>query len=209
MLNESALHFNKQKSERNQGSGWNGKHTRIVLGYFSATWVKTLLIRTCLWFPSHTHRIPRTHCFCSQYWTWICKNGNITQIDAEYIQKKKHYRETNESAWTMFSKSELQPHEKIIFKRISEFNVLESFLWILWQLEDKCFFWHNSNLGIGGGRGSLPGPPPGNGAQAVLMVSSRALSGFPRDFNGHAVRVPWVNSFHFHSSCQLAKYRTT
>lgn len=45
-------------------------------------------------------------------------------------------------------------------------------------------------MGIGGERGSLPGPPAGKGARAILMVASGALSGFPRDFNSRVVRVP-------------------
>lgn len=39
-------------------------------------------------------------------------------------------------------------------------------------------FWQNSAVGRGGKRGSLPGPPAGKGARAILMVASRALQGF-------------------------------
>jgi hypothetical protein len=40
-------------------------------------------------------------------------------------------------------------------------------------------------------------------SSAMLTVVNGELSGFPRDFNSRAVRVP---CFHFHSCCQLAMW---
>lgn len=40
----------------------------------------------------------------------------------------------------------------------------------------------------------------------MVMERSGELPRLPREFNSPAVRVPRINSFHFQSCCQLAKW---